>query len=296
MTINFDGRTVDPTNDFTFKYIFGTPAHSHLTLHFLNSLMRQLGRPQFRSLRILNPFRLAEFQGEKEIVLDVFAQADDTHDVQVEMQIRVHAELPERMLDNWTRLYARQLKKGEDYSCHRPVYAIWIINERFPGGGPWLRCFSAKDEGGRLLSADQNILLIDLAAWRAHLRTSADEGTIDIELKDWLELLGDRRSVDLNAGHDPGLFSQALMEEVLDIMKTLSKSDRAWMLNESRRKAIMDRQVMERQAYRQGETEGKLEGKIEGKREAAANLKKLGVDIETICQATGLDREVVEKL
>ena len=124
------------------------------------------------------------------------------------------------------------------------------------------------------------------------MRTSANEGTIDIELEDWLELLGDRRTIDLNAGHDPDLFSQALMEEVLDIMKTLSKSDRAWMLNESRRKAIMDRQVMERQAYRQGEAEGK----IEGKREDAANLRKLGVDIETICQATGLDREVVEKL
>jgi predicted transposase/invertase (TIGR01784 family) len=42
--------------------------------------------------------------------------------------------------------------------------------------------------------------------------------------------------------------------------------------------------------------EGQQEGKIEGKLEDAANFKKLGVPVETICAATGLSREAVDAL
>ena len=40
MRLMFNGRVVDPTIDFVFKKILGDPAHSNLTLHFLNAVMR----------------------------------------------------------------------------------------------------------------------------------------------------------------------------------------------------------------------------------------------------------------
>jgi predicted transposase/invertase (TIGR01784 family) len=291
MIINFNGRAIDPTNDFTFKYIFGNPAHSHLTLHFLNGIMRQLGRPQFRSLEITNPFRLADFSGGKDVVLDVCAIADDSHEVQVEMQIRMHAELPERMLDNWTRLYSRQLKKGENYDRHRPVYALWIINEAFGDDGDWLRLFELRDAGGVRLSDHLNILLLDLAAWRG-LRGTAAGGIIDGELGDWLELLGSPQTVD---AADLGLFAHPCMEEVQDIMATMSRSDRAWYLNEYRRKAILNQRSLEKQAYLEGKQAGEVigeqRGKIEGKIETARQFLALGVPLETVLAATGVSQE-----
>ena len=53
-----------------------------------------------------------------------------------------------------------------------------------------------------------------------------------------------------------------------------------------------------------GRTEGRAEGRIEGRAEGhaeaqaeiARKMKALGVDIDTIVQATGLDREAVESL
>gem|GEM_PF-6447271 len=42
--------------------------------------------------------------------------------------------------------------------------------------------------------------------------------------------------------------------------------------------------------------QGEEKGIAEGKAEAARNLKALGVDIDTIVKATGLDRSVVEAL
>ena len=46
----------------------------------------------------------------------------------------------------------------------------------------------------------------------------------------------------------------------------------------------------------QGHAKGLAEGHAEAKIEMAIKLKALGVDIDTIVQATGLDRETVENL
>ena len=46
----------------------------------------------------------------------------------------------------------------------------------------------------------------------------------------------------------------------------------------------------------EGRAEGLEQGHVEAKIEMANKLKALGVDIDTIVKATGLDREAVEKL
>ncbi|HJC97305.1 MAG TPA: hypothetical protein H9924_01385 [Candidatus Phocaeicola merdavium] len=46
----------------------------------------------------------------------------------------------------------------------------------------------------------------------------------------------------------------------------------------------------------QGIAQGKAEGMAEGKEEIARNLKQMGMDVQTIVQATGLDQEVIDKL
>jgi predicted transposase/invertase (TIGR01784 family) len=258
--------------------------------------MRQLKRPEFTSLEILNPFRLSEYLGGKDVVLDVFATANDHHEVQIEMQVRVYAELPERMLDNWTRLYSRQLKKGDTYEAHRPVWAVWIIDEPFGDDGEWLRLFELRDTKGERLTDHQSLVLINLPAWRAGLRKRDGGGTMDSELAEWLELLGSRDTADTAAPMEAGLFRQPYMEEVLEIMSNMTKSDRAWFLSEARRNAIWDREAMKRQGYRDGLAEGKAEGKETARLETAGKLKELGVPIETICAATELAREVVEGL
>ena len=58
--------------------------------------------------------------------------------------------------------------------------------------------------------------------------------------------------------------------------------------------AVMDGE--RRYAREQGHKEGMQEGKLEGKQETAANLKKLGVPLETIMQASGLTKEQIEAL
>ena len=49
-------------------------------------------------------------------------------------------------------------------------------------------------------------------------------------------------------------------------------------------------------AEKKGREEGKTEGRIEEKRENARNLKRLGVAVDIISQATGLTPEEVEQI
>ena len=48
--------------------------------------------------------------------------------------------------------------------------------------------------------------------------------------------------------------------------------------------------------HAEGEAKGKAEGRSEAQAEMVKNLKALGVDIETIAKATGLDCTAIENL
>ena len=50
------------------------------------------------------------------------------------------------------------------------------------------------------------------------------------------------------------------------------------------------------EGHAKGLAEGHAEGHAEAKIEMAIKLKALGVDIDTIVQATGVDRETIENL
>ena len=45
-----------------------------------------------------------------------------------------------------------------------------------------------------------------------------------------------------------------------------------------------------------GLAEGRAEGRAEEKESVARNLKRMGMDVETIVKATGLDPDVIESL
>ncbi|MBQ4162644.1 MAG: hypothetical protein IJD84_07180 [Parabacteroides sp.] len=48
--------------------------------------------------------------------------------------------------------------------------------------------------------------------------------------------------------------------------------------------------------YEEGVEKGKQEGKLEGLYQTATNMKKSGIDLQTIVNCTGLTLEEVEKL
>ena len=82
------------------------------------------------------------------------------------------------------------------------------------------------------------------------------------------------------------------VKEAMNIVKEMSMSDEEWELYESRRLALLD--------YNTGMINAKNEGVEEGAREKqieiAKKLLKMGMTVEQIKEATGLNEEEIKKL
>ena len=158
---------IDPRVDIVFKKLFGSPDHPALTMSLVNAILKAAGLPAAVELIIQNPFQLAEFQGEKNTELDILYRDEAHRDVQLEMQVSAHVGLPQRMIHNWTQLYHRQLAEGQDYTGHRPVISIWILDQRLFTDGQWFHVFQWYcPDSGTILNEDATIITIELPVWQ----------------------------------------------------------------------------------------------------------------------------------
>lgn len=187
---------IDPRVDIVFKKLFGSPEHPRLTKSLVNSMLKAADLPLAVELTIRNPFNLAEFEGEKSSEIDILYKDEAQRDVQLEMQICTHAGLPQRMVHNWSQLFNKQLQKGQDYLEHKPVVAIWILDQQLFDGASWLHAFRWRDsiksnddaplsacEAITILHQDACIITIELPVW---LRLNqGGENTIVTEAERW---------------------------------------------------------------------------------------------------------------
>ena len=63
---------IDPTVDYAFKLLLGSPEHPTITLHFLNAILGN--EIQINSVEIINPILGKEDDADKLSILDVAAR------------------------------------------------------------------------------------------------------------------------------------------------------------------------------------------------------------------------------
>ena len=121
-----------------------------------------------------------------------------------------------------------------------------------------------------------------------------DRGKDCGRLEKLLQLLqsegGDQAMVDSLVGQDK------IFAEIDEAYRKFTADPELRYIYEARLKARLDRNSMMGEARDDGLAEGEETGIEKGKVETARNLKRIGVAIDTIVQATGLTKEVVEGL
>ena len=75
---------ISPTVDFAFKVMLGSPKHSGVTIHFLNSIL--IDQPKITYVEILNPFLGKETEDDKLSILDILATDEHGRLLNIEMQ------------------------------------------------------------------------------------------------------------------------------------------------------------------------------------------------------------------
>ncbi|ABE04599.1 Rpn family recombination-promoting nuclease/putative transposase [Rickettsia bellii] len=117
---------VNPRVDLAFKKIFGVEENKDLLISLINSIVSE--KDQIVEVTLLNPYNPKNFAADKLSILDVKAKSEAGKMFNIEIQVTDEADYDKRALYYWSKLYAEQLKAGDDYSKLNKTIGIHILN------------------------------------------------------------------------------------------------------------------------------------------------------------------------
>lgn len=134
-------KFVDPKVDIAFKKIFGDETRKHVLISFLNAVMDQ----HIVEVEILNPYQVPKIPELKYTILDVKAKDRSGREFIVEMQANPYIFFDKRALHYVSKAYLNQLRRGQDFKYHQPVYFIGVLNFNFFNSTHYLSCHLIKN-------------------------------------------------------------------------------------------------------------------------------------------------------
>ena len=284
-------RYADILSNGGFKAFFGDENNKEEVMALINTLL-----PGHRKVADIE-YRPTELQGplighSKEFQFDFICRDESGAVFLVEMQRYHEKSWFKRCVSYASRAYDRQNRTGFDYDVP-PVYLIGLmgVDINHPDRKYWADKYISEytfreRECHDLL--DETIVIIFAELTRFH----KGEDECETELDRLLYLLKNSGKLEV----PPRWSSDGPCKDILDALEIddFSQEKREQydkdMYDEKRRNGEL---AAAREA---GLAEGLAEGHAEAQTEIARKFKILGVDIDTIVQATGLDKETVESL
>ena len=148
------------TNDFLVKGILQA---DETVLRAVISSAMHIDRKQIRSLRILNPYMPGNTIGDKEFILDVHLEMNDSVEVDIEVQVVDYKDWPERSLQYLCRTY-NNLSKGDSYKNTKTAIHIGFLDfDLWEEDTPLYTHFSMMERSShRILTEKFQLYLISL--------------------------------------------------------------------------------------------------------------------------------------
>jgi len=258
---------IDPTVDFACKMVLGNPAHSGLTVHFLNSVLC-LPSP-IVTVEHLNPIVWPEFESDKLSVLDILAMDDQGCRYNIEVQSRIEDSLPERLTCYAATQLLDQISKGQGYSQLQPSIGICILKGNlFADFTDYHQQFRLRNMAGLELTSCLEIHTLELYKFqRAQDRIRSSD-----QLDHWMDFFCNTKGADAESlKHRLG---SLIFDEAIGILEMISQTPEQRRQYEARLKFERDQITSLQAAESRGRAEGVAEGKAEGKAETIQLLQK----------------------
>lgn len=296
------GRFINPFTDFGFHRIFGQEVHKELLIDFLNQLLKD--ERQIIDITFKNPILQPETIEDRGVIFDIHCRDDQGGWFVVEMQNGAQPYFYDRGIYYLSRAISNQGEKGKDWKfglC--PVYGIFLLNYKMGINSKFRTDVILADrDTGRMFSDKIRQVYLELP-W---FTKEPDECETDFER--WLYLLKHMDTLE----RMPFKARKAVFDKLLEVADVANLSKEERVLYDEALKRYRDykntidyaeekgiEKGMEK-GIKIGEAKGLAKGLAKGKaqeqRQIAANLKKQGVDIETIAQCTGLSVEEISQL
>ena len=261
---------IEPTVDYAFKRVFGRQENTEILCSLLNAVLRRPPGQRIESVVILNPFLPQEVLDDKLSVLDIKARDESGRTFNVEMQIRLHHALRERVLYYWAKLYTEQLSEGEDYAELRPTISVLLVDDiLFPElAGPHHRFRLCEDSGGTVFSDQIELHVLELRKFDKPLPELIDD------LDKWLFFL--RHAATLDVNHWPNELAASPWNRAGKELNMLAQTDIERQKYEARRKGqldyLTDMRAEHRLGIEVGHERGLEAGRVEGRAVATIQL------------------------
>lgn len=291
-------KFINPFTDFGFHRIFGQEMHKELLIDFLNQLLE--GERHIVDISFQNPNLLPETIEDRGVIFDIYCRSDDGSYFITEMQNGAQPYFYDRGLYYMSRSISAQGEKGKDWKFEiYPVYGVFLLNYKMGKNSKFRTdVILADKDTGEMFSNKMRQIYLEFP-W---FTKEADECETDFER--WLYLLKNMEVLE----RMPFSARTAVWEKLLDVanVASLSKEERARYDEALKRyrdyKNTID--YAEEKGIQKGieigeargEARGKAEGLAEGLRTVALNMKKKGMDLESIITCTGLDAATIEAL
>jgi predicted transposase/invertase (TIGR01784 family) len=196
------------------------------------------------------------------------------------MQLVDTGEIRERILYYWSKIYARQLKKGQKYRELEKTIVILIANFEIKG----LEDLKYHTEWKIMDKETQKVILTDKFELRIIELPKIKEEEQE-ELIDWLLFLENPQSERVKTKME----ENEELKEAVEKLEGMSEDDYMQRIADLREKAILDYNSGMDTALRKGIAEGEKKAKLE----TAKKMLEKGMNIDTIAEVTGLSKEEI---
>ena len=279
---------IDLRLDYAFHLVFGNRENEDLLLSLVQALLPE---KKITAVHLTSETQSGLRPTSRGAVYDINAMTDSGDMLNIEMQYREQDDFTERMLFYSAFPLLNSLRKGDDTYAITPVCAIGITNfeiktlKQNPDVINRYAVLNEKDPKSRFTKGIE-FVTVELPKFNKGI----DE--LDGALDEWLytfNRMGEMKKM-------PKRFGGGSLEKLYEISKFAAMNE---LLQREYIRELMgevDERSRLRTATNKGRAEGLAEGEAKGKMTSAKNLKALGVDVNIICQATGLTAEEVAAL
>ncbi len=269
-------KMLSPKLDIVFQALFGDVGSEKITGRFLRSILKQ----EVSEVDLSQNIVLRREQEDKLGILDIIAKVNEKEYCNIEMQLVDTGEIRERILYYWSKIYARQLKKGQKYRELEKTIVILIANFEIKG----LEDLKYHTEWKIMDKETQKVILTDKFELRIIELPKIKEEEQE-ELIDWLLFLENPQSERVKTKME----ENEELKEAVEKLEGMSEDDYMQRIADLREKAILDYNSGMDTALRKGIAEGEKKAKLE----TAKKMLEKGMNIDTIAEVTGLSKEEI---
>ena len=287
--MNNNKKILSPKIDIVFKMLFGEQKHERITKKLIEDVIEE--KVQTIELE-QTPYLLGMQPDDKIGIIDIKATINGQNPIDIEMQILDNHDIEKRILFYWSKLYNKQIERGEEYEkLNRCISIIFLDYEikklsKLPTHTKW-QILNSKN-GKTLLTEDLEIHIIEIPKINKMLETG--------KLKKWIMFLEDPDGEEIKKMAE----NEEEIKEAIETLEEISSDEQKERIAELRQKYIMDKKSEIKTAVEKGFEQGIEQGIEQGERRekfrTAKKLKEMNIDKEKIKEITDLKIEEIDSL